>query len=66
MAQGTLWSSYVIDTSSLVDVKYESHPDRVWVGLFELISAGRLKTVGFVYPELDRMEATQKMSVAEV
>lgn len=63
MRQLTLYSEerYVIDTCSLVDVRLEQDPAKVWSGAFRLIDQGKLFTVSYVFPELERMVATDKL-----
>lgn len=61
MRQLTLEDRYLVDTSSFVDVRLEQDPDAVWDGLFGLVEAGRLFTVSYVFPELERMVATDKL-----
>jgi predicted nucleic acid-binding protein len=56
MSQGTLWSSYVVDTSSFVELLQEDDPDAGWNVVVRLIRQDRLKTVGAVVAVLkDRM-----------
>jgi predicted nucleic acid-binding protein len=52
---------YVIDTSSLVDVRLTKEPAKVWDALYSLIDNGKLQTVSYVFPELERMVATDKL-----
>jgi predicted nucleic acid-binding protein len=52
---------YVIDTSSVVDVRYADDPAKVWAALCRLIDNGKLLTVSYVFPELKRMVADDKL-----
>lgn len=63
MAQADLFPEerYIIDTSSLVDVRDEDQPTKVWKGIFKLIRAGRLKTAAAAFPEIERMADAGKI-----
>lgn len=52
---------YVIDTSSIVDVRYADDPAKVWTALYRLVDIGKLLTVSYVFPELERMVADDKL-----
>ena len=43
---------YVIDTSSLVEIRNHGNPEKIWKLIFKLIDRGRLKTVARVMEEL--------------
>ena len=57
----SLGDVHVIDTSSLVNIKFEPEPNKVWSGIYTLIEQGKLKTVGYVFPELVRMVTQRKI-----
>jgi len=57
---------YVIDTSSLVDIRLEQDPAAVWRGMYRLVASRRLFTVAYVFPELERMVAVDKLPEQEL